>query len=95
MTGEGFTVNQEQESGGMFELDRKLWLTQDRERVVEDGHAEAAFLLGGPGDEIAADEAERLGLKQAKQAANKQAVEPDNKAIAPAESKKPRSRKRA
>lgn len=43
-------------------LEEKLWLTADRERVVQDGDPEAAFLLGTPGKRVPADEAERLGL---------------------------------
>lgn len=64
----------------MMELDRKLWLTADRERVVEDGDSEAAFLLGNVGTEITDAEAQRLGLKQAKKSADKKADEPANKA---------------
>lgn len=72
------------EDGDVFVLDRKLWLSADRESVVEDGGAGAAFLLGGEGDEIPASEAERLGLSGSKPAA-KQAPESDNKeAAAPA-----------
>ena len=67
-------------------LDRRLWLTADRDRVVEEGDPDAAFLLGTAGKEIPDAEAERLGLTakpQAKQSApaeDKQAAEPANKA---------------
>lgn len=48
----------------MWKADRRLWLTADRNRVVEDGDAEAAFLLAGaPGVEVPDDVAERYGLK--------------------------------
>lgn len=67
-----------------FTLDKRLWLTSDRENVVDEGHPDAAFLLGGEGDEISDDEAARLGLKPSKKAANKaddkSANEPANKA---------------
>jgi hypothetical protein len=59
-----------------MELDRRLWLTADREHVVEDGDPEAAFLLGGPGDEVDDDEAKRLGIKPRK---SKQADRPEDK----------------
>jgi hypothetical protein len=42
--------------------DRRLWLTADRDAVVEDGDPAAAFLLAPPGGEIPMTEAERLGL---------------------------------
>ena len=46
----------------MIVADRRLWLTADRSRVVEDGDPAAAFLLAAPGAEIPADDARRLGL---------------------------------
>jgi hypothetical protein len=46
----------------MVRLTRKMWLTAEKDRAVEDGDESAAFLLGGPGDEISKSEAERLGL---------------------------------
>lgn len=57
----------------------------------QDGNA--AYLLGGPGDSIPEDEAERLGLKKAKPAENKQAPPPENKAVKAAPTKT-RARKR-
>lgn len=42
--------------------DRRLFLDATRERVVEDGDADAAFLLATPGKRIPGDEVERLGL---------------------------------
>jgi hypothetical protein len=68
----------------MFTLDRKLWLTADKERVVEDGHPDAAFLLGSAGTVIAEAEAERLGLKTAPKTALKAAEAPQEE---PAEEK--------
>lgn len=47
--------------------DRRLWLDAARERVVEDGDPEAAFLLAAPGDELPADVVERYGLREAKE----------------------------
>lgn len=70
-------------------LDRRLWLTADKNEVVEDGDPRAAFLLGGAGTEVPDAEAERLGLTAAKPApepepaAEEPAVEP-----APAKAKK-------
>lgn len=42
--------------------DRRLYLTADKETVVEHGDTRAAFLLAGEGSEISMPEAERLGL---------------------------------
>lgn len=66
------------------EVDRKLWLTKDRDRVVEDGDPEAAFLYATPGKRVPREEAERLGVvkpqrKQAAKAEDKQAPRSENK----------------
>jgi len=45
-----------------YRLDRRLWLTAERDRVVEDGDPEAAFLLGAPGQILSDAEAQRYGL---------------------------------
>lgn len=42
--------------------DRKLWLTADRDEVVEDGDDRAAFLLCTPGKKIPMELAQSLGL---------------------------------
>lgn len=47
---------------GNITVDRRLWLTADRERVVEDGDPEAAFLLAAPGQTVSETQAERYGL---------------------------------
>lgn len=41
---------------------KRLWLTADRDRVVEDGDAAAAFLLVGEGSSLSRSDAERYGL---------------------------------
>lgn len=69
--------------------DRKLYLTADRERVVEEGDPEAAFLFVTPGKEISAADAEKYGLEQKAKAEAKQADEPANKE-APASANKAR-----
>lgn len=48
--------------GEMVQLDRTLWLTEDRNTVVEDGDVKARFLLGVAGDELSLEEARRLDL---------------------------------
>ena len=45
-----------------FTLPRRLYLTADKERVVEAGDRDAAFLLGPAGREIPMEEAEKYGL---------------------------------
>jgi hypothetical protein len=42
--------------------DRRLWLTLDRTRVVEEGDPDAAFLLAPPGTVIEPSDVARLGL---------------------------------
>ena len=42
--------------------DRRLWLTSDREQVVEDGDPRAAFLYATPGDEMTDEDVKRYGL---------------------------------
>ena len=65
--------------------DRRLYLTADRERVVEEGDPDAAFLFVTPGKEVSDADAERYGLKPKAKAEAKQADESDNKeAPAPA-----------
>lgn len=45
--------------------DRRLYLTKDESRAVEDGSPDAAFLLATPGSVIPADLCVRLGLELA------------------------------
>ena len=83
--------DQEEEVAKVGELisDRRLWLTKDRQTVVEDGKAEAAFLLCPEGGAIPAVDAERLGLtlkagkitqkKMQAESANKMAEAPKSK----------------
>lgn len=63
----------------LVKLDRRLWLTAGKDKVVEDGDPAAAFLWGVAGDEVDVEEAARLGYKARSQPANKQAPEPPNK----------------
>lgn len=44
--------------------DRRLYLSADRTRVIEEGETGAAFLLVGQGVAIAPDEVKRLGLTE-------------------------------
>lgn len=67
-----------------IEVDRKLWLTAGRDRVVEDGDPAAAFLYATPGQRVPREEAERLGAvaparKQAERAEDKQAGRAEDK----------------
>ena len=63
-----------------MKLDRTLWLTADRDKVVEDGDPKAAFLLGTAGKDVPDDEAKRLGITEKKAPAAKQTPAPANKA---------------
>lgn len=70
---------QEEEALTLYTADRRLWLTSDRARVVEDGDPEAAFQLVSPGQGLSQRDAIRFGLVKA-------AEKPDDKAMpAPAD----------
>lgn len=76
-----------------FTTDRRLWLTADKERVVEEGDPDAAFLFVSAGKEVSDEDASRYGLdapapapapepepeKQADPPADKQAKRAKNK----------------
>lgn len=70
-------------------LDRRLWLTADRSRLVEDGDPEAAFLWAAPGDEVDAVELERLLREKAKRQTQNKAVKgpPEDKGTGEGEGK--------
>jgi hypothetical protein len=70
---------EKQAAMAMFTAPAKLWLTADREKVVEDGHPEAAFLFLREGEEIPADEAAKYGLKAADKPADKKGSKPADK----------------
>jgi hypothetical protein len=68
----------------MVELDRRLWLTDDKSKVVEDGDPDSAFLYGDKGTLKPEPEAEKLGAtkpapKQAKKPADKSATKEEDK----------------
>lgn len=48
-------------------LDEKVWLTADRERLVPDGHGDAAYLFGTPGKRVDAETAKRYGLAESEE----------------------------
>lgn len=91
---------EKQPSGPPLTADRRLYLSADRQRVLEEGDPAAAYLLAGVGGEIVPSEAARLGLavvngrleqrpafKAAEPAEDKQAEKPADKALVSAEDK--------
>lgn len=60
-----------------WKSDRRLYLTADKSRAVEEGDLEAAYLLCGADCEIDHAEAERLGLVKTKA----QAKAPETKQV--------------
>lgn len=70
----------------MHVLSERLYLNADRTKVVSEESGDAAFLLGGPGDEIPEDQAEELGLlkkkakpkDKARSKAGDKAAQPEN-----------------
>lgn len=73
-----------EETGDKVTIDRRLWLTKDRDRVVEDGDPEAASLYSTPGKRVPREEAEALGVVKPQR---KQAAKAEDKKSAPAENK--------
>lgn len=70
--------------------DRRLFLTADKARVVEEGDAEAAYLFATPGSPIAPEDAARYGLN----VAGGEAAEPAKAEEPPPEKRAAGSRKR-
>lgn len=60
----------------MFTSTKRLYLTADKAKVVEEGDPEAAFLLVGEGGQIPQEEAEKYGLTKAAESAETKAVKP-------------------
>lgn len=59
-----FTIKLLKDAGGpRVIVDRRLWVTADGSRAVEDGDPAAAFLLCAPGKPVPRAELERLGVK--------------------------------
>jgi hypothetical protein len=87
---------EEESPVAMYTAPVKLWLTEDRSRVVEDGDKEAAHLFLPKGHEIPMEMAQKYGLadkpakkaskpaedKKASKPADKSATKPANKARA-------------
>lgn len=47
---------------GVVTVDKRLYLTEDKERLVEDGHPDARWLWCTPGTQVPREQAERYGL---------------------------------
>jgi hypothetical protein len=84
----GLQIIREKPAMSEFIADRRLYLTADRERVVEHGDPEAAILFAAEGSPIAQEDAERYGLEATPAPVDAEA-EPDGEP-APA----PRARRR-
>jgi len=74
----------------VYRVERRLWLTADRTRVVEDGNPAARYLYATPGMDIPYAEAVRYGLTGARSHRKAIAGPPENKALAPTERKRSR-----
>jgi len=59
-----------------------VWVTAERDRIVDEGDSAAAYLLAAEGGEIPEEEAKRLGYRAQQRVANKE-LEPENKAMGP------------
>lgn len=58
---------------------KRLFLTENKKKVVQEGHKDAAFLYAAPGDEIPDEAAERFGLTGSKSGAGKAEKAGDDK----------------
>lgn len=47
---------------GTFVIDKRLYLTEDEQRLVEEGHPEARWLWCTPGMHVPREQAQRYGL---------------------------------
>ena len=58
------TINDGKETSmASITVDRRLWLAEDGETLVEDGDPKAAFLWANEGRDVHEDEAKRVGYK--------------------------------
>lgn len=74
------TINQRKDQPmSKVTVDRRLWLTADKERLVEDGDKDAAFLWATEGREVLAEEAEAVGYKAKAPVRDKARTAPANK----------------
>jgi hypothetical protein len=53
------------EEAPMHKLAARTYVNADSTKVVPEGHVDAAYLLGGEGDEVSDETAKRLGLIEA------------------------------
>lgn len=86
-------------SGEMVVIDRHLYLTEDKTRVVEEGDPASRWLWASPGQEMSREEAERLGAVKRARAPepepepevdvveSKAQSKPEDKAMRPPENK--------
>lgn len=65
-----------------YTVTKRLWLTADKEHIVEEGDPAAAFLYATPGKKVPLAEAVKYRLvKAGKPVEAKQADPPENKAV--------------
>jgi hypothetical protein len=74
-------------AGNRIVVDRRLWLTADGSRAVEDGDPEAAIQLCSPGKAMLRAELERLGIKIKGGGKKRDKAPTEDKAEAPADNK--------
>lgn len=84
-----FSYNKKAETpaGPKWVADRRLCLTEDRSRVVEENTPEARWLWAVPGQEVDLAEAERLGAIQSEPPRRKPGRPPAAKRATPTEDK--------
>jgi predicted flap endonuclease-1-like 5' DNA nuclease len=66
----------------------RLYLTEDKKKVVGEGDSRAAFLWAAPGDELPEEDAKRFGVPDGKlKGGKKEAPAPANKELKPGKNK--------
>lgn len=65
------------DESGTVVVDRHLYLTEDRDRVVEENDPASRFLWAAPGDVVPRSEAERLGAIKPERKTAEEAPEPE------------------
>ena len=83
-----FKAKEQSATEKWYEVDERLWVAEDGEKLVAEGDPKAASLFAIPGQKISVEDAERYGLVKAKaKAEGKQAAKAEDKQKAKAENK--------
>ncbi len=75
-----FKAKEQSATEKWYEVDERLWVAEDGEKLVAEGDPKAASLFAIPGQKISVEDAERYGLVKARaKAEDKQVAAKENK----------------